>query len=69
MRKLYNTIDQFTYDELEVHHAEKLNEAYDKRLDNNNLLTLCVYHHKMADRGEIQLNDIKRIIEEQERVS
>lgn len=50
---LYNTIQQFNYDLLEVHHIEKLNENFDKRLDNDNLITLCRYHHKMADDGNI----------------
>lgn len=66
IRKLYNTLNQFTYDGLEVHHAVKLNEAYEKRLDNDNLLTLCIYHHKMADKGEIPFDVIKKIIKEQE---
>lgn len=66
IRKLYNTLDQYTYDGLEVHHAEKLNDAYDKRLDNYNLLTTCIYHHKMADKGEIPFNVINKIIKEQE---
>lgn len=65
IRNLYNTINQFTYDGLEVHHADKLNESYDKRLDDDNLLTLCIYHHKMADRGEIPVSVIKNIIKEQ----
>ena len=66
IRNLYNTLQQFNYDGLEVHHAEKLNDAYEKRMDNDNLLTLCVYHHRMADRGEIPIGDIKDIIREQE---
>lgn len=66
MRNLYNTLTQFNSEFLEVHHAEKLNNAYEKRLDNDNLLTLCKYHHKMADKGEIPLIEIKKIIEEQE---
>ena len=50
---LYNTIQQFNFTEVEVHHIEKLNENFDKRLDNDNLITLCRYHHKMADDGNI----------------
>ena len=50
---LYNTIQQFNFNTLEVHHIEKLNENFDKRLDNDNLITLCRYHHKMADDGNI----------------
>ena len=50
---LYNTIQQFNYNELDVHHIEKLSDNFDKRLDNDNLITLCRYHHKMADDGKI----------------
>ena len=50
---LYNTIQRFNFNEVEVHHIEKLNENFDKRLDNDSLITLCRYHHKMADDGKI----------------
>ena len=50
---LYNTIQQFNFTEVEVHHIEKLNENFDKRLDNDNLITLCRYNPKMADDGNI----------------
>lgn len=53
MANLYNTVRQFNFDKLEVHHIEKLTENYDKRLDNDNLVTLCAYHHRMADNGDI----------------
>lgn len=66
IRRLNGTMYTYTYNELEVHHAEKLNDAYEKRLDNKNLLTLCNKHHKMADNGEIPYKLIKSIIDEQE---
>ena len=50
---LYNTVQQFNFNEVEVHHIEKLSDNFDKRLDNDNLITLCRYHHKMADDGKI----------------
>ena len=50
---LYNTVQQYNYNTIEVHHIEKLNENYDKRLNNDNLISLCRYHHKMADDGKI----------------
>lgn len=61
IRNLYNTIDKYNFNTLEVHHIVSLKEDYDKRLDNDNLITLCCYHHKLADRGEIKkelLSDI-----------
>ena len=53
----------FNYKELEVHHIIKLADDYEKRLDNDNLITLCVLHHKMADRGQISVQRLKELIE------
>ena len=66
MRELYNTINQFTYDGLSVHHNEPLNENFDKRLDNLNLLTVCEYHHRLCDNGTIGQEEVRKIIMEQE---
>ena len=66
IRNLYGTIQQYTYDGLSVHHAEKVEDAWDKRLDDENLLLLCDIHHEMAEDGRIPVDEIKRIIAEQE---
>ncbi len=60
---LYNTIRQINYKSLEVHHIIPINEDYNKRLDNDNLITLCTYHHHMADRGEIPKKELQSIID------
>lgn len=39
--------------ELSVHHIEPLEERFDLRLDDGNLLTCCSRHHRMADDGDI----------------
>lgn len=62
LRKLYNTIRQYNYDKLEVHHIVSLNEDYNLRLDNDNLITLCCYHHKLADRGLIPRDLLSKIV-------
>ena len=49
----YNTLSQLNYTGLEVHHIIPINEDYNKRLDNGNLITLCKIHHVMAERNEI----------------
>jgi hypothetical protein len=49
-----------------VHHNTPLEEDYDRRLDNDNLLTTCDYHHELAERGEITREEIQQIIDEQE---
>ena len=53
LNKLYDTIDWLNYKTVEVHHITPINEDYNRRLDNDNLISLCSYHHKMADKGQI----------------
>ena len=61
---LYNTVQQYNYTELDVHHIEKLSENFDKRLDNDSLITLCRYHHKMADDGKIPKEELYKLIKQ-----
>jgi 5-methylcytosine-specific restriction endonuclease McrA len=61
---LYNTIQQFNFNDLDVHHIIPINEDYNKRLDNDNLITLCRYHHKMAEDGKIPREELYNIISE-----
>jgi 5-methylcytosine-specific restriction endonuclease McrA len=67
IRELYNTITKYNTEELEVHHNVPINEDYDKRLDNDNLLTVCNFHHEMCESGEIPREVVQQIINEQER--
>ena len=66
IRKLYGTITQYTYDNLSVHHAVPVEQDWDRRLDDDNLLTVCDMHHEMAEAGEIPLDEILGIISEQQ---
>ena len=59
---LYNTVKQFNYDKLEVHHITPVSEDYNKRLDNSNLITLCNYHHKLAESGQIPREELQNIV-------
>lgn len=61
---LYNTRTQYNTLELSVHHIEPLRTAYSKRLDNNNLITLCSMHHAQAERGDIPIRMLKQLIKE-----
>lgn len=65
IRKLYETEQQYTYIGLEVHHAISLEDDFDKKLDDDNLITLCERHHEMAEKGKIPLNVVQNIILEQ----
>lgn len=66
-RNLYNTVTPaYNAKQIQVHHINKLSTAYDKRLDNDNLISLCTYHHKMADDGLISINELLDIVKLQE---
>lgn len=47
---------------LETHHIVPIEKAYDRRLDDDNLITLCVRHHKMAENGEISAEELRGMI-------
>lgn len=54
---------RYNYIDLEVHHITPLEEDYERRLDDDNLITLCVTHHKAADRGEISKEYLYSLID------
>lgn len=51
----------YTYENLEVHHIEKIRDNQDLFLDNNNLICLCIKHHKEAERGGIGKDYLKKL--------
>lgn len=65
-RGLQGTVRRFETDNLSVHHISPLAEAWEQRLDNNNLITLCSLHHEMAESGEIKKEELLEIVREQE---
>lgn len=66
IRELYNTLVKYNTENLSVHHNVPLNEDYNKRLNNKNLLTVCDYHHEMCESGKIPREEVQVIINEQE---
>ena len=50
-----------------MHHIVPLVEDYEKRLDDDNLITLCSRHHEMAEKGDIDRRELLRIAKEQEK--
>ncbi|MCM1023845.1 MAG: HNH endonuclease [Prevotella sp.] len=44
-----------------VHHIEPLAEAWEKRLEDDNLICLCSRHHEQADNGEIDKELLKKL--------
>lgn len=64
LRNKYNTLTFLNYKTVEVHHITPIAEDYNRRLDNDNLISLCSYHHKMADKGQIPRAELYEIVEE-----
>ena len=57
---------RYTYEGLEVHHIEKLNEKPEGLLEDDNLICLCVYHHKQADAGELTKEYLRELVAKRE---
>lgn len=56
----------YTYKNLEVHHIIKVKDDSTKLLDNDNLICLCVEHHKKADAGEISIEYLRELVKHRE---
>ena len=56
-----------TYENISVHHIEPLSEAPAKALDRDNLISLCSYHHELAEKGKISREELRSIVRDQER--
>ena len=69
LRNFPGTDRQYNSVGVGVHHNIPLVENRDLALDNSNLISLCSVHHEMAESGRIGREQIRRIIEEQERQS
>lgn len=68
IRELYDTQIKYNYENIQVHHIIPLNdpEGWDKRLDENYLISLCYYHHCLAEDGEIPREELLQVVKEQE---
>ena len=56
---------KYNYNDLEVHHITSLEEDFDRRLDEDNLITLCEEHHEQAERGEISKEYLYKLLEKE----
>lgn len=48
--------------DLEVHHIIPLSQDYNKRLDDDNLITLTRLVHEQAEKGAISVCELKKLI-------
>ena len=54
------------YLNLEVHHIKKLQEDPSRLLDDDNLICLCSYHHKLADKGKYSEEYLLSLVDKRE---
>lgn len=67
LRGLYvETGPAINYKDTQVHHIIPIAEDWEKRMDNDNLITLCPIHHEMAECEKIPRSVLMEISQEQE---
>lgn len=66
IRELYNTESKYNHDNIQVHHIIPVIEDYESRLEDENLISLCKYHHDLAEEGKIGKKELQGIAREQE---
>ena len=54
---------KFTYNNLQVHHIVPIEKDNDKKLESDNLITLCAYHHKQAEINKILKEELSNLID------
>ena len=52
---------EMTYSDLEVHHIQSLEERPELALEDDNLITLCGYHHERAEHDGIPKGELERL--------
>lgn len=58
----YDRKRKYDPQDLQVHHIESVRTAWTKRLENNNLITLCEKHHREAEEGKISKETLRTFI-------
>lgn len=51
--QMVGTVTRYNTRNLSVHHITPIEEDYGKRLDDDNLITVCDVHHEMCEADEI----------------
>ena len=47
---------------LQVHHIIPIRDSWSKKTDVNNLITLCAFHHRLAEMEEIPASELQKIV-------
>jgi 5-methylcytosine-specific restriction endonuclease McrA len=58
----------YTFENLEVHHIIPIVKAWDQRLNDENLITLCSQCHTLAELGEISTDNLYQLIKNRNKV-
>ena len=53
-------------DDIEVHHIIKLKDDPSGLLNDDNLICLCIYHHKQADRGDLSIDYLRELVKKRD---
>ena len=51
----------YNFDDIEIHHIKKLSQDPEGLLDDDNLIALCIPHHKQADKGELDADYLREL--------
>ena len=64
IRAAYMTYRPLTHHDISVHHIIPISEDKDLALDDENLITLCAFHHELAESGQIPRSELQKIVQE-----
>ena len=59
---LLGTVVRLNTNDLSVHHIVPIEEDYDRRLDDDNLITVCDIHHELCEANKITRSQQKELI-------
>ena len=62
--QLVGTVEQIQTEGLSVHHIVPIEEDYSKRLDDDNLMTVCTVHHEMCEANKITRDMQRKLVED-----
>lgn len=67
IEELPGTIRKYNTQHLQVHHIVPVEEDYELRLDEGNLITACEKHHEMCESGTISRKKQKELVKKYRR--
>ena len=62
LHELPGTMIKYNGRHLSVHHITPLKADFERRFDNDNLITLCRCHHEQAERGTIPAAVLRKLL-------